>query len=209
MKYEDYEGLGLHPFLEYYHKWYKIPERAYHNIEHAREVARLCYAQSESPELVLAAIYHYAVYIPKSKSNEENSALALEYDAACIARSGKKVDQEVVWKACGLISQTDVSTHLTSHLIADHDAAILLDSDLGSLSLPYESFLERQASILKENNLSRFNLDNWKKTSAFLNQFLKCRRYIYHTDFAREHWETQARENIIRLQTVSAQDIGA
>ena len=59
--------------------YYKIPERAYHNVTHAQRVVETVLLLEDSPssELVLAAKWHDAVYIPGSSVNEIASADAL------------------------------------------------------------------------------------------------------------------------------------
>ena len=178
--------------------WYDInwSVRHYHNWSHALQVAnRLQIIGGEaSPELILAAYWHDAIYIPGagSDANERCSAAAL-------GQAGMKYhDSEtarIIEKAKQLILYTKVETHLNDKRIVG-DLAILLDADLGSLAASYEKFIEHQKNIIAENG-GTYPKDQ-HLSAEFLRQFLHCREFIYHTDYGRLTWEKDARENIER-----------
>lgn len=183
-------------------KWYDLGHRSYHTAGHAFRVAESCHSLNDKSEaLIIAALYHDAVYLPGMSSNESMSGAALLNDANLLHFCGKEIDFDVIEAAICMIERTTLHDHLSKYETRG-GLAILLDSDIKSLScIHYASFVETQASILDENFLKRDSLDNLKKSAKFLKQFLECREFIYHTDYFRENHEKQARYNISRFCT--------
>lgn len=176
--------------------------RQYHDEYHAIDVLHNCLeinSNNCSPALLLAALYHDAVYVSGSTSNELNSAQALINDANCLAYHKYNIDFGIIHHAAELIKNTTIDKHLTIGVVIDRNLSTLLDADLWSLSADYYEFINNQKNILKENFLDPEDPIMLKKSAVFLKQFLKNRSYIYHTDYGREHWENRARENILRL----------
>lgn len=193
--------MNIFPLVKASQNWYRFNEaiRKYHNYRHAKSVAEaVCELTSApSPELLLAAWYHDAVYVPGAgeDANERCSAAALkvEYlktrgtfgdEAATIVADG------IISEAQSLIRSTTIDHHLSTTRFdapIHRDLAMLLDADLSSLALPYEEFLVNQENIIIENS-GTFE-KNRVQSAMFLRQFLKCREFIYHTDKARELWE--------------------
>lgn len=178
--------------------WYDIDwkTRYYHNWEHAMVVVAAVQLidKNPSPELLLAALWHDAVYIAGagSDANERCSAAALgnegmKYDDPAIAR--------IIEKSKMLIINTSIETHLHNTRISG-DLATLLDADLFSLCVAYDDFVQKQTNIIYEMH-GTYSKDQLK-SAAFLKQFLTCRECIYHTDYARTMWESHARANIER-----------
>jgi predicted metal-dependent HD superfamily phosphohydrolase len=174
--------------------WYafKGSTRFYHNWKHATRVAKATsfITNARSAELILAAWWHDAVYVPGagSNANELCSAAALIQTA----RNCSDGDMAIVNRAAELIRRTDIRTHMhDTQLIGD--IAILLDADLSSLAGDYYRFGQTQAEIHKENPGA-----TPKDSVVFLQQLVGCREYIYHTDYAREYWEADAKNNIKR-----------
>lgn len=151
-----------------------------------------------SAPIILAALYHDAIYIAGSKNNEEMSSLLLHNDAQRCNSPRGTVKLDDVAQARGLIECTTLQYHLSSHNYYDTnmDLATLLDADLQNFSLPYSMFENKQFDILRENFIEN-DIESRRKSSKFLKQFLSCREHIYHTPYARKHWEQQARDNII------------
>lgn len=193
--------MNIDALTEAARTWYDInhADRHYHNWGHANTVAINVYKitnHAPSEELVLAAWWHDAVYVPNagSDANERCSSAALGLTARIYQDSHTKV---IVDKAMTLIKYTSIDMHLLkTSLSSGTDIARLLDADLGSLAAPYDDFVYNQDSIIQENGGTL--AVNHKQSAAFLEKFLTCREFIYHTDYGREHWEKQARENIER-----------
>ena len=177
--------------------------REYHNFEHANNVAKAVHmltANEPSSALIIAAIWHDAVYFPGagSDANERCSSTALGIEARNIAR-GTELSKELkdaVNAAQDLIEYTSMQQHMHYSRISG-DLAVLLDADLRSLATEkFEDFVVVQECIIRENN--GCVPDDYNESAQFLSKFLRCRDFIYHTDKAREMWEHRARLNITR-----------
>ncbi len=179
-------------------RWYEFNAdfRFYHNLYHANAVVSALPPDSKD-SVVLAAMWHDAVYIPGAMygANEEASAAALQFTWN---QCGLDRDSEILLQAKEFIRRTSVEWHLVEHNYlgeSSPDLASLLDADVSSLAASYDSFVTNQKNILKENGLE-INRINLRKSAAFLNQFLEKRPHIYHTRYARDRWEEPARLNI-------------
>jgi predicted metal-dependent HD superfamily phosphohydrolase len=169
--------------------WYMFNAEArhYHNWEHARKVAVAVWTINPNPsdELVLAAWWHDAVYVPNAgaDANERCSAAALVQVAG-------DADVVMIGRAADLIRHTSMEYHMTWGRMYD-DIGILLDADLSSWAGTYKEFCQQQDNILLENPGA-----TKQDTVAFLQQMMGCRDRIFHTDYARKHWEQEALDNI-------------
>ena len=181
--------------------------RKYHSANHAVDVVKAVHMLTDgkpSIALTLAAQWHDAVYFPNagSDANERCSSAALGIEARRIATSVElsKEHKDAVNTAQDLIEQTHVGMHLRSGFegAITGELAILLDADLSTLASTWEDFLQNQANIIEENG-GVVNDESYKKCAEFLRSFLRCRKYIYHTDKARELWEAKAVHNIRTL----------
>lgn len=176
--------------------YYSFSDNEYHNWYHATWVADKVKILNKdaSDDVLLAAFWHDAVYIPFAAPgiNENASAAALEYAG--------RVNRVDVGNAPILIRQTDINNHLSGHNM-DHssDIALLLDADLYALALPYPEFMEAQTNIILENLGDPNSKESWQKVAVFLNRFLTFRPYIYYTVNGRRLWEDKARANIYQL----------
>jgi predicted metal-dependent HD superfamily phosphohydrolase len=189
------ETFRLTEYYQKAEKLYGIGRRPYHNFTHAVEVVNNCFVLGAvSPELILAGLYHDAIYIVGCKNNEELSSLTLQNDANQL-RYWNKIDPTIVSKARTMIESTTISDHLGVFCEANDPLAFLLDADLRNLSLNYSGFECKQHAILEENFLDE-GYKHKKKSADFLSQFLTCRPTIYRTPYAIKNWEDRARENI-------------
>lgn len=196
--------MSIKPLIDEARRWYDFNHtiRKYHNWDHANRVANNCLTLTDcnpSNAVIIAAWWHDAVYVPGagSDANERCSAAALGMAAKQIDKKNPLTAslKEAVNLAQSLIQYTTIEYHLHDKKIGG-DLAILLDADLGSLADPYIDFMYTQENIVVE---AGGNISDYKEKSAeFLHQFLTCREFIYHTDYAREHWEKAARMNIAR-----------
>lgn len=180
--------------------WYKTPKRHYHTAAHANAVAQrvLNLGHNES-ELLLAARWHDAVYVPGAPEgvNEQASAAALAHTAKV-----QKLDTSqlaIVAQACALILQTRMSMHLTSLQVTEPLTATLLDADLASLAADYSGFAAHQRHIIWEQTGVKPTAESMAAASAWLTSFLSCRDFIFHTDTGRSIMETLSRDNIARF----------
>ena len=191
---------GQEPALAALVAHYSEPHRAYHNLAHVMD----CLEQFEAvrslvhdPTTVEMAIwYHDAIYDPRAKDNEEQSAdLAVSItNAAGLADSFKSTVKTLILAT---------KKHEAS---LDPDAAVIVDVDLSILGQNPARFDLYESQIRQEYN--------WVSAEAFavgrtavLETFL-ARPAIYATEFFKSKYERQARENIKRsIQTLSCQKI--
>lgn len=184
--------------------WYTQGYRPYHNFAHVNVVQIYCNRISDNdPALELAALYHDAIYIPGFYANEDASSDVLGNDAKKLRNMGYEIDDAIIKCAQMFISHTTIKDHLIDDSLLDWTTPleqkhhILLDADLSSLSLSWKEFLDNQQNIILEN-FGNTETDLVKQ-AKFLNQFLSCRKYIYHTKYFRHFHEETARENIKQL----------
>lgn len=164
--------------------------RAYHNLAHVMD----CLAEFESarslahdPSAVEMAIwYHDAVYDPRAKDNEEQSA-------GLAAKVGSEIGlpSSLNQRVNNLILAT--KKHDAS---LDRDAAVMVDVDLSILGREPQRFDEYENQIRQEYG--------WVSDEAFaagrtavLESFL-ARPVVYSTELFRNKYEQQARENLKR-----------
>jgi predicted metal-dependent HD superfamily phosphohydrolase len=193
------QTMNLQLFALAAKRYYQTGQRPYHNYEHACNVLGLCNKLlGDNQTVILAALFHDAVYLPGYIDNEKASAHALRNVANLLEIIGEHIDWEVIEKAELLIQCTTLFYHLSPNRIETQDIATILDADLGSLAISYDAFVEKQIDIIEENFGSRNSKEDRKKSADFLSQFLTCREYIYHTDCFRNCFEKDARNNIQR-----------
>ena len=183
------------------HKWYsRNPLVSYHSYDHALNTLNAAstlmqFVNPVIPEVLIASIWHDAVFIPGSSCNEQASADALMYEWT---RSDKSLsdNDSVIVRACYMIRNTRVSDHLFE-TFPDEYLNILLDADLSSLASNYDAFIINNKNLSQENNQS--GIDNHIE---WLSNFIKIRygqhRNIYRTSRAVDLWENKARANIHR-----------
>ncbi len=174
-------------------RWeYSEPQRYYHNIKHIKQ----CLVELDSikhlmqePNLVeLAVWYHDVIYYPKAKDNEDKSA-QLAYDTCLEA----KLSESIATRVKELVLYTK---HHSSEEINDMDAKYLMDIDLAILGKSQLEFDTYEKNIRKE--YSHFSEEEYRKGRKIVLQKFLNRTHIYSTDFFRNKYELQARENLQR-----------
>jgi len=169
---------------------YSEEGRTYHNLLHVEdclnelnEVRQLC----ADPNAVEMAIwFHDAIYNPRSKDNEEQSA-KLAYEAARTMGLSELFAQKTADLA---------RTTKHKEVSSDPDAKLLTDIDLSILGKSAEEFDEYERNIRKEYNWVPDDQFRTGRT-AILRSFLD-RPNIYSTEYFRNKYEKQARENLAR-----------
>ena len=203
---------GLEALWDAAHPWYKKPKRAYHNIKHAHYVASALFdlVPAPRPALLLAAIWHDAIYIPgaENKVNELASSQLLLVEARNIGFSKGFFEDAnedalaIIETAANYIRRTDIKTHLGGK--QHGDLAVLLDADLAAMGTSsFSQFVKNQKNILIEN-AGQFSEEGLEQCYYFLSNFKQNRAFIYHTDKGRELYEANAVENIRRLGVLYA-----
>lgn len=178
---------------------YATPPRAYHNIEHVREVLRHYAAVADGPgwddpvAAFLAVLYHDAIYAPGQGDNEARSAaLAREHLAQWLPQvdAGRVVRLIELTARHGDLAPVDV----------DRDEALFLDCDMAILAAPPEAFAAYDRAIAAEYRgvvpawLYRLN------RRRFLKGVL-ARERIFLSDFFHARCDAQARINLRRAVT--------
>ncbi len=191
---EFWQKLGVKnnsaPYFAELETRYSEPHRAYHNLAHVMD----CLAEFESarnlahdPLAVEMAIwYHDAVYDPRANDNEEQSA-----------KLATKVGGEIGLPDPLNQRMNDLVLATKKHDASlDRDAAVMVDVDLSILGREPQRFDEYENQIRQEYG--------WVSDEAFtagrtavLESFL-TRSVIYSTEFFRNKYESQARENLNR-----------
>jgi predicted metal-dependent HD superfamily phosphohydrolase len=176
---------------------YTQPHRAYHNLDHIlnmqRELERGRVLCAHPDEVEFAIWLHDAIYDPKAKDNEEQSAeLAVEI------LNGAQVGADIGQRVRALILAT-------KHAAApsDPDACVLVDADLSILGKPAAEFDAYETAIRKEY---AWVPDDQFRTgrSAILRHFL-ARPRIFSTAPFFEAYEQPARANLARsIKALSA-----
>src|SRR5271170_6547335 len=168
---------------------YGEPHRRYHTWSHIGA----CFDAAEyltplpiSQEIVLALLYHDAVYFPFAKDNEEQSAMLLVIEGR---RAG--LDVGLLKKSAAMILATEHASSPESE-----DACIVVDADLSILGTDEATFDRYENAIREEYKAvhdEAFAAGRRKVMQSFLD-----REWIFSTRIGRAIWEETARANIKR-----------
>jgi len=175
---------------------YSEPGRHYHNLAHIQHCIRELEEFAVSPEaqrlekqnlinfvqLELAIWFHDAVYDPRSKSNEENSA-----ELAGITIQRMNANSSAVRR---LIHCTKHGTTVAGTV----DEHVMLDIDLAILGRPAPEYREYSKNIRLEYDF--VDADVYRTARSTILQSFLDRPFIYTTEYFRSKYETQARANI-------------
>ncbi|MEO1965746.1 hypothetical protein [Hyphomonas sp.] len=178
------------------------PQRHYHTWAHVEALLghyRRWVRYLNRPGPVLWALYwHDAVYDPRAKDNEEQSARLLEREAA-----GHLSPHDIDFAAT-IIRATATHTVPEGLLTQDaEDLALFLDMDLSILGAPEAVYDRYEQDIRAEY---AFVPDEAYRAGrgAILTGFLSRPR-LYFTDIAHAEWDAAARANLTRAVRVLEQ----
>jgi predicted metal-dependent HD superfamily phosphohydrolase len=161
-------------------------DRMYHNIYHITNmfVTAKIYGIKLTSEEIWAIWFHDVVYIPDHTKNEELSGdMAIYY-----ASRYSDLNMEKIMLIKDLIMTT--KTHYPVMGLPTH----IIDLDLATLGLSWESYMENNAKIRSEYN--HLSDDQWKKgRTKFIKSFLN-RTCIYQNTKIYDDLEDQARHNL-------------
>lgn len=176
---------------------YDSPGRHYHHFRHAIFVAAEaimahCCEPFEKPrEVLVAALYHDAIYRPGTPDNELNSALLMRDHLA----SYEYLDLD--YAAHLIVLTAKHFKHEPGSLSADD--AKFLDCDLVSLAYPWDDFLRQNDQLDQEGIDAGLPADMVKEfRGPFLKSILE-RDHIFSSPRCVMEYEAKARENIERL----------
>ena len=169
-------------------KKYSQKNRHYHNLIHLENIINeLQNIQSEINDwnsILFSIFYHDIIYKSTSKDNEEKSA-----DIAGIRLKKINLDIYQINKICNQILAT--KAHKKSN---DLDTNYLLDADLSILGQNWNQYDKYIKQIRKEYSIYPDFLYKPGRKKV-LEHFLTF-EVIYKTDYFKEKYEKQARENI-------------
>jgi predicted metal-dependent HD superfamily phosphohydrolase len=170
---------------------YSDPSRGYHDLRHLTEVcARLDELSGggvgfDREAVLLAAWFHDGVYDGRPGAEERSARWAEEslpglVSPATVAEVGR------------LVRLTE------THRPADDDAngCALSDADLAILAAPAGRYEEYAADVRGE--YSHVPDDAFRAGRAAILRDLLGKPHLFHTAYAREHWEAPARANVER-----------
>jgi predicted metal-dependent HD superfamily phosphohydrolase len=166
---------------------YNEPHRSYHNLAHiVIMLDEFELVDENDSALVLAIWFHDAVYDPKAKDNEEQSAK--------LAKDSIKQ----IGLPDSLGGQVNNLVMATKHraVPTDRAARILVDIDLMIFGKPDKEFEAYEAGIRKEYEWVP-QPDFCAGRSKILQSFLN-RPSIYSTQLFRDKYESTARKNLAR-----------
>ena len=176
---------------------YLTPPRAYHFWAHVEEVGRRYQEVALGPgwkqprEVLLAVVFHDAIYVAGSKDNEDRSALLATAEVR-LAFSGEPVDTARIEQ---LIRTTARHGALTAADV-DLEAALFLDCDLSILGSSADAFDAYDAQIREEYSSVPAVLYSLGRR-RFLQRLLDAPR-IFISDFFHLRLDASARANLRR-----------
>ncbi len=183
---------------------YASPGRAYHTVAHVREVLHRCeeVAAAGAPgwqhpdEVLLAALFHDAVYAPGARDNEARSA---ELARAAAARFFPRADRE---RVAGLVLLTANHGALDPDDVTDEEA-LFLDCDMAILAADQAAFDAYDRGIAAEYAHVPPELYQVGRRS-FLSSLLDKER-IFLSDFFHARLDGAARANLRRALAATSQ----
>ena len=168
---------------------YSEPHRAYHNARHIdaclAEFDSACAEALNTIAVEFAIWFHDVIYVPRSSTNEEQSA-ALAHE--CLQESNPALAKLVA----ELILTT--KTHSPGSI---QDAPLLLDIDLSIRGKEHDPFSEFEAGIRSEYAWVPSHTYRAKR-AEILRRFLNRDR-IYLTKLFHHRYEPTARKNLSKL----------
>jgi predicted metal-dependent HD superfamily phosphohydrolase len=169
---------------------YSEPRRRYHGWNHLLHCLKqfdLAAALMNEPDAVEMALwFHDAVYDFGAPDNEQKSA---ELFTQLAERQFSSA----------FVDKVDALILLTRHQQAptDWDQRFMVDIDLSSLALDWDTFTRDSENIRQENEHLEDDVF-YPKQAGFLESLL-ARRSIYYSDFFSKLYERAARDNIARF----------
>ena len=170
---------------------YSDSRRGYHDLRHLTEVlARLDELAGggvafDREAVLLAAWFHDGVYDGQPGAEERSARWAEEALAGLVPPAA-------VAEVARLVRLTE------AHRPADDDAdgCALSDADLAILAASRERYEEYAADVRRE--YAHVPEDAFRAGRAAILRDLLAKPHLFHTAYAREHWEALARANVER-----------
>lgn len=170
---------------------YADETRGYHDTRHLTEVLDRLDELAEAgttydrTPVLLAAWFHDAVYDGERDAEERSAAWAED------ALPGL-VDEALVAEVTRLVRLTE--THQPAD--ADLNGCALSDADLAILASPGERYASYISAVRRE--YAHLDDDVFRAGRAQVLGSLADKAHLFHTPYARAHWEDAARANLAR-----------
>lgn len=173
---------------------YAHPSRGYHDTRHLTEVLdRLAELPDDFARLPveLAAWFHDGVYDGQPGAEERSAQWALD-------ALGPVLGPDAAAEVARLVRITE------HHRPADDDpdGCALSDADLAILAAPAARYAEYVAAVRRE--YAHVPDEAFREGRAMILRDLLAKDHVFHTAYARAHWEEAARANVTRELASSA-----
>lgn len=187
--------------------FYNEQHRYYHNWDHITEGLRENHPIQLNHKQKLAWLFHDLIYIPGSIFSLNESLSQRHCETLCnlvkgqlfVTKAEEQSERVMMtikfpsnWlRTSGVL---DIIRSTILHVPINSDCDAVLDLDLERLGGDYQSFLDHSVAIRMEYShvpAAVFYKARYEVLRGFLD-----REFIYCTEYAREHWEQQARDNI-------------
>ncbi len=172
---------------------YADPARGYHDLRHLEEVCARVeeliaggVTGCDREAVLLAAWFHDAVYDGRPEAEERSAAWAEDELPALVT------EPATVCEVARLVRLTE--THRPAD--DDVDGCVLSDADLAILAAPRERYEEYAADVRRE--YAHVPDPDFRTGRAAVLRDLLAKPHLFHTAYAREHWEAAARANVER-----------
>ena len=180
---------------------YASPQRGYHDVQHLVEVLTRLDELGEHGAVVrhlpvvLAAWFHDAVYDGERDAEERSAAWAED------ALTGR-VEPDLVEEVVRLVRLTETHTPEPDDTLG----CLLSDADLAILAAPQERYDEYVAAVRTE--FAHLDDVTFAEGRAQVLLGLAQKPTLFHTAYARERWEDDARANLgAELERLGVQDV--
>ncbi|GHJ59034.1 hypothetical protein NOK12_15520 [Nocardioides sp. OK12] len=180
---------------------YASPQRGYHDVQHLVEVLTRLDELGEHGAVVrhlpvvLAAWFHDAVYDGERDAEERSAAWAED------ALTGR-VEPDLVEEVVRLVRLTETHTPEPDDTLG----CLLSDADLAILAAPQERYDEYVAAVRAE--FAHLDDATFAEGRAQVLLGLAQKPTLFHTAYARERWEDDARANLgAELERLGVQDV--
>jgi predicted metal-dependent HD superfamily phosphohydrolase len=169
---------------------YGDPGRGYHDLRHLGEVlTRLgelerAGVEFDEPEVRLAAWFHDAVYDGRPHAEE---------------RSARWAEQGLRGRPDLQVAEVARLVRLTEHhrpADDDRNGCALSDADLAILASPPDRYTEYVTDVRREH--AAVSDEDFRRGRAAVLRELAGKPSLFHSAYARQHWEPAARANLER-----------
>jgi predicted metal-dependent HD superfamily phosphohydrolase len=170
---------------------YLEPARQYHTLEHIAQLLRHLeehgHGVIDRDAVVLAIIFHDAVYDPRRHDNEQESAALARARLTSLAFANPLIGK--------VARHIEATQHAPALVVADPDLALLLDLDLATLAAAPKEYGDYAKAIRREYAHLPDSIYQHGRRQVLASFLAQAR--IYRTEALHALWEERARANIM------------